>query len=127
MVYCQKYFSFFSFLKKVACPFFPVRGSLTTKYPNTWRGYVSAYPEGMGRPNLFEAGLEAAEGNLVGAANRWETIDFFLGNVVTGDNHFRDWVLFEDFFYGIDCPKDGITIHLLTLISKVIIDKADRS
>ncbi len=45
--------------------------------------------------------------------------------MVTGDNHFRDGILFEDFLYGIDCPKNGITIHLFALISKIIIDKAD--
>ena len=63
---------------------------------------------------------------MVGATNHRKAIKFFLGNVVTGDNHFRDGILFEDFLYGIDGPKNGITIHLLTLISKIIIDKADR-
>ena len=47
--------------------------------------------------------------------------------MVTGDNYFGDRIVFEDFLYGIDCSKDGIAIHLLALISKVIIDKADRA
>jgi len=70
--------------------------------------------------------LEAAEGNLAGTTNCRKTIEFFFGNVVTRDNHFRNGVLFEDFLYGIDRSKDWITIHLLTLVSKIIIDKANR-
>lgn len=56
-----------------------------------------------------------------------EAIEFLFGNVVTGDNYFRDGVLLENALYGVDRPKDRITIHLLALISKIIIDKADRA
>jgi len=63
----------------------------------------------------------------MGTTNHREAIEFFFGNVVTGDNYFRDGVLFKNFIYGIDCSKDRITIHLFALISKIIIDKTNRA
>ena len=75
--------------------------------------------------NGFEAGLEAAEGNLVGETDLRESLKLFFWNVITGDNHFRDGVLLENVLYGIDCPKNRIAIHLLALVSKIVIDKAD--
>ena len=63
----------------------------------------------------------------MGTTNHGEVIEFIFGNVVTGNNYLGDGILFEDFFYGIDCPEDGITIHLFALISKIIIDKAHRA
>jgi hypothetical protein len=53
-------------------------------------------------------------------------INFLFGNVVTGDNHFRDGILFEDFLYGIDRSKHGITVDLLALVSKIIINETHR-
>ena len=75
--------------------------------------------------NGFEAGLEAVEGNLVGGADLRESLKLFFWNMITGHNHFRDGVLLENVLYGIDCSKDGIAIHLLALVSKIIIDKTD--
>jgi hypothetical protein len=75
--------------------------------------------------DFFEAGLETTEGDLVGTTNHGEAIKFFFRNVVTGDNHFRDGILFEDSFYRINRPEYGITIHLFALISKIIIDKTN--
>jgi hypothetical protein len=80
----------------------------------------------MPNGDYFEAGLKSTNGYLVGTTNQRKAIKFFFGNVVTGDNYFRDGVLLENALYGIDRSKYGITIHLLTLISKIIIDKADR-
>ena len=75
--------------------------------------------------NGFEAGLKAPEGNLVGETDLRESLKFFFCNVITGDNHFRDGILLENVLYGIDCSKDRIAIHLLALVSKIIIDKAN--
>ena len=60
-------------------------------------------------------------------ANHGEAIEFFFGNMVASNNHFRDGVLFEDFLYGIDRSKDRITNDLFPLVSKIIIDKTNRS
>ena len=70
--------------------------------------------------------METTNGYLVGAANRGKAVKFLFGNAVTGDNHFGDGIVFEDFLYGIYCSKDGISIDLLARISKIIIDKAHR-
>jgi hypothetical protein len=56
-----------------------------------------------------------------------EAIEFFFGNVVTGDNYFRDGVLLENALYGIDRSKYGITIHLFALVSKIIINETHRA
>ena len=75
--------------------------------------------------NGFEAGLKASEGNLVGGADLRESLKLFFWNMITGHNHFRDGVLLENVLYGINCPKNRIAIHLLALVSKIIIDKAN--
>jgi hypothetical protein len=77
--------------------------------------------------DFFEAGLEAAEGDLVGTTNQRKAIEFFFWNVVTGDNYFRDGVLLENALYGIDCSKDRISIDLLALMTKIIVYKTNRS
>ena len=75
--------------------------------------------------NGFEAGLEVAKGDLAGVTDLRESLKLVFWNVITGDNHFRDGVLLENVLYGIDCSKNRIAIHLLALVSKIIIDKAD--
>ena len=75
--------------------------------------------------DFFEAGLKSTNGYLVGAANRGKAFKFLFGNAVTGDNYFGDGIVFEDFLYGIYCSKDGISIDLLALVSKIIIDKTN--
>ena len=46
--------------------------------------------------DVFEAGLEAAEGNSVGVTNLRETFKFFLWELANSKNHFGDRILFED-------------------------------
>ena len=75
--------------------------------------------------NGFEAGLEAAEGNLVGAANHREMINLLFRNMLTGHNDLRDGFIFKDFLYGIDRSKDWNTVDLLPLIPKIVINEAN--
>ena len=76
--------------------------------------------------NGFEAGLKAPEGNLVGETDLREMINLLFRNTLTGHNDLRDGLIFKDLFYGIERPKDRITVDLLALVSKIIIDKANR-
>ena len=75
--------------------------------------------------NGFEAGLEAPEGNLVGVTDLREMINLLFRNTLTGHNDLRDGLIFKDLFYGIERPKNRIAIHLLALVSKIVIDKAN--
>ena len=76
--------------------------------------------------NGFEAGLEAAEGDLAGVTDLRESLKFLLGDVTNGKNHLRNRIFLKDVLQGIERPKDRITVDLLTLVSKIVIDKADR-
>jgi len=75
--------------------------------------------------NGFEAGLKAPEGNLVGVTDLRESLKFLLGDVTNRKNHLRNRIFLKDVLQGIDCPKNRIAIHLLALVSKIVIDKAN--
>jgi hypothetical protein len=75
--------------------------------------------------DVFEAGLEVAEGDLAGTANHREMIHLLFRNMLTGHNDFRDGFIFKDFLHGIERPKDRITVDLLPLILKVIINESN--
>lgn len=79
----------------------------------------------MSSGNGFEAGLEAAEGDLTGTANHREMIHLRFRNMITGHNNFRDGFIFKDVLQGIDRPRDRIAIHLFTLVSKIVINEAN--
>ena len=76
--------------------------------------------------NGFEAGLEAAEGNLAGGTDLRESLKLLLGDVTNRKNHLRNRIFLKDVLQGIERSEDRNTIHLLALVSKIIIDKADR-
>ena len=70
--------------------------------------------------------MKAPEGNLVGGADLRESLKFLLGDVTNRKNHLRNRIFLKDVLQGIERPKDRITVDLLTLVSKIVIDKADR-
>ena len=75
--------------------------------------------------NGFEAGLEAAEGNLVGGADLRESLKLLLGDVTNRKNHLRNRIFLKDVLQGINRSKDWNTVDLLPLIPKIVINEAN--